>query len=111
MAQEVKGIVGLCRHVLTSRMHVAIASLGMGIPVTTFVYGGKFEGLYEHFGLRSGMLAPRDLAGEEALTHVLTARIRESGDEAAHIAIRLPHVLDLARRNYQGIGSSVSRSM
>jgi polysaccharide pyruvyl transferase WcaK-like protein len=104
LAQEVKRILGFCGHVITSRMHVAIGALGMGVPVTSFVYRGKFEGLYQHFGLTDGLLEPTEAArGVEPLLHTFTRRLARSADEAAWIAGRLPDIVKLARRNYENL--------
>lgn len=50
-AAEIKWIAGQLDFVVSSRMHLAIAALGQGTPAFCFEYQGKFEGLFELFGL------------------------------------------------------------
>lgn len=50
-ASEIKQICSSLDGVFTGRMHLAIAALGMGVPIFGIVYQGKFEGLLEHFEL------------------------------------------------------------
>ena len=51
-ADEIKRVAGLVDMIVSARMHLAIAALGMGKPVVGIAYQGKFEGLWECFGLR-----------------------------------------------------------
>lgn len=51
VANEIKAVAGQCDLVVTGRMHVAIAALGMGIPAIAYSYNNKFEGLFKHFDL------------------------------------------------------------
>lgn len=55
-ANEIKKAAGCCSVVITGRMHVAIAALGMGVIPICYPYGDKFEGLLSHFGLESSKL-------------------------------------------------------
>ena len=50
-ADEIKAVLGECDALIAGRMHISIAALGQGVPVLGLVYQGKFEGLWEHFGL------------------------------------------------------------
>lgn len=59
-AREVKAICGFLDVVLTGRMHLAIAALGMGIPVGCVTYQDKFEGLMAHFQLDNSLLLPAE---------------------------------------------------
>jgi polysaccharide pyruvyl transferase WcaK-like protein len=52
-------IKSICNHIdlaLTGRMHVAIACLGVGVPVLCITYQGKFEGLFQYFEIDERML-------------------------------------------------------
>ncbi len=42
--------------IVTGRMHVAIASLSVGVPAISMTYQDKFEGLYQLFGLEGMMI-------------------------------------------------------
>ncbi len=55
-AADLKAVAGLLDGVITGRMHLAIATLGMGVPVLSLTYQDKFEGLYRHFDLPSELL-------------------------------------------------------
>lgn len=59
-AADLKALAGELDGVITGRMHLAIAALGMGVPVLSLTYQDKFEGLYRHFGLpKTLLLAPQ----------------------------------------------------
>ncbi|WP_407946860.1 Coenzyme F420 hydrogenase/dehydrogenase, beta subunit C-terminal domain [Oxalobacter aliiformigenes] len=45
----VKTVIPLMDVVISSRMHLAIASLSRNVPVLSFVYQDKFEGLYNFY--------------------------------------------------------------
>ena len=60
-ARQVKAISGHCDLILSGRMHLAIASLGQGVPVVCLTYQDKFEGLMEHFGLKGNTFLPRSI--------------------------------------------------
>lgn len=48
-AAQLKAIAGCTDGVITGRMHLAIASLGMQRPVAAMTYQDKFQGLFLHF--------------------------------------------------------------
>ena len=102
-APVAKRMFSWCRHVVTSRMHVAIASLSSGVPVTCFPYHGKFEGLFEHFQLDDDGLIELHSFPEEpaALACRLSTRIGIADGLRAGIAARLPSVVALARSNFE----------
>lgn len=100
-AATLKALAGKLDGVVTGRMHLAIASLGMGVPVLCLTYQDKFEGLYNHFDLpKEYLLPPRifDTEGalEEALQRFLTAlpALRQA------VAQELPRVSELAQANF-----------
>ncbi len=74
-AAEVKCIMGLVDFCITGRMHVAIATLGMRVPVTGLSYGGKFEGLFSGFGIEESVMDPRELTNTEAFSEKLSVLI------------------------------------
>jgi polysaccharide pyruvyl transferase WcaK-like protein len=57
---ESKALIELCDFIIGNRMHIAILALSMGIPVISFVYQGKFEGLYSFFDLSHSLLFEKD---------------------------------------------------
>lgn len=71
-AAELKGIAGVMDGIVTGRMHLAIASLGMGVPVAALTYQDKFQGLMRHFSLPDDLLlAPEKLLNDEPLVSLL----------------------------------------
>lgn len=48
---QIKAMTSRCDMLISSRMHLAIAALGMGVPVMGASYQDKFEGLFQHFNL------------------------------------------------------------
>jgi polysaccharide pyruvyl transferase WcaK-like protein len=102
----VKRILGSCNHVFSGRMHTAIAALGMGVPVSCFPYRGKFEGLLKHFGLCDSIIEVEHMRGDaEVMSHRFAERVSKSSAESEKIAEKLPEVLALARKNFEGIGA------
>jgi polysaccharide pyruvyl transferase WcaK-like protein len=101
MADELKALTGSCDLVMTGRMHLAIAALGMGVPIAVVSYQDKFEGLLEHFGLdRSALISPRQLGDFESVWNWMEAALHSRIELAAQVRAKLPGVLDLARRNF-----------
>jgi len=101
-ARQLKTIAGRCRHIFTCRLHLGIAALGMGRPITCFPYQGKFEGQFEHFGLPSdGLLAPDSLPDDDGcLAELLERRIEQSELLATFVQRRLPAIQALSRSNF-----------
>ncbi len=99
-AAELKAIAGEVDLVITGRMHLAIASLGMGTPVAAMTYQGKFQGLFQHFGLSDEFLiSPAQLAGEGALSAFVIRAIDAQQQLKAQVEHKLPEVLALAQKN------------
>ncbi|MBI1338319.1 MAG: hypothetical protein GC164_15360 [Phycisphaera sp.] len=104
-ARVLKRLAGMCRHVFSCRMHLAIATLGMARPVSCFPYQGKFEGLFEHFGLDRGGLLSRDQLPKSSaeLAHWMSGRLDQTDALAAQVAAKLPEIKRLAWKNYGGL--------
>lgn len=103
-AQQLKCIAGQCAHVFTCRLHLGIATLGMGRPVTGFPYQGKFEGQFEHFGLSDGLIYKDQLPGTvDGMTEIFRRRIQSSDDLARRVRDRLPAVQALSMKNFAGL--------
>lgn len=101
-SSRIKAMVGCLDAVITGRMHLSIASLGMGVPVFCFSYHGKFEGLLRHFSLPL-WLAPEAtilLERDELLTEVV--RFVDQHPELRQIVISAwPAVKKASERNYE----------
>jgi colanic acid/amylovoran biosynthesis protein len=102
---EIKSIVSHLDGVITGRMHLAIASLGMGKPVLALTYQDKFEGLFGHFELPSWLLATPEAASNPADLLVLMDRFSASiGPLTNQVEALLPAVQLAARRNLEPLG-------
>ncbi|XZE54239.1 polysaccharide pyruvyl transferase family protein [Planctomycetaceae bacterium SH139] len=107
-SRSLKFIAGQCTHVFTCRLHLGIATLGMGRPMTGFPYQGKFEGQFELFGLEHDGLIPPDRfpSTVEDMVGMMRNRISQSESLSEQITRHLPKVLELAMRNFDGLGVS-----
>ncbi len=63
-AEELKALASGLDALFTSRMHLGIAALGMGKPISAFAYQGKFVGLFKHVGLPEKLILPPERACE-----------------------------------------------
>lgn len=99
-AWEVKGLAGKLDFVVTGRMHLAIAAMGMGVPALCTVYQDKFEGLMQHFGLEGTTISPEDVLAERCDDQLLRMTAHHA-DLGARIRERLPFVKDLSRKNFE----------
>ena len=102
-AQEVKSLVGQCKHIITSRMHVAIASLSMERSITCIPYAGKFEGLYQHFQMFGAGIDRLKLDDETYVAEILEKRIANSDAMKVQLTEKLFHVKSLAQSNFNGL--------
>lgn len=98
---DAKALVGHLDGVITARMHLAIATLGMGRPVLVLTYQSKFEGLLRHFGLSddSKLDAPQT-QDRLAVTSAVESFIGRTDRLALQVAERLPSVMVLARATF-----------
>lgn len=99
-AAQVKRIAGMLDGIITGRMHLAIAGLGMGIPVAGFGYLDKFEGLMVHFGIDVKYVQNlTELADEQRLLEFILAFKRDLSPIRHSVQDRLPSVMKLALKN------------
>ena len=98
-APEVKGLVGLVDLAVTGRMHLAIAALGMAVPVVALAYQGKFDGMMQRFAFGQMAFDPRSF--DQAAVYACCVRLLENGG-SVKAALRqcLPAVLALAHANF-----------
>lgn len=100
-ASTLKALAGKLDGVVTGRMHLAIASLGMGVPVLCLTYQDKFEGLYNHFNLpREHLLPPKIFDTEGALEEALLRFLATLPALRQTIARERPRVTELAQTNF-----------
>lgn len=101
-AADLKAMAGLTDGVITGRMHLAIATLGMGLPVMSLTYQDKFEGLYRHFGLPGKLLLPPAAFSQgDTLDKAVSGFIADLAPLRETVDAALPGVLALARQNYR----------
>lgn len=100
-ASTLKALAGRMDGVVTGRMHLAIASLGMGVPVLCLTYQDKFEGLLRHFDLSPDLLlAPDVLIGRDVLKTKLMHFLSTLPELSHKVRTELPRVLALAEGNF-----------
>ncbi len=99
-AAEIKSICGEIDLVFTGRMHLAIASLGQGVPVAGVTYQGKFEGLFAHFDLQGMTIAPEKAFQPGAMASFLTDIIAKHQELRQTVQINLPKVKALSSLNF-----------
>lgn len=98
-ADQLKAICGLLDGLISSRMHLAIAALGMGVPVMAATYQGKFEGLFKHFELDEiYLLKPHTLLSDRMI-EVFNYFLNTLPLQRAQIEVKLPQVLELSNNN------------
>lgn len=92
-AAELKAKAGLMDGVVTGRMHLAIASLGMGVPVAGLTYQDKFQGLMKHVDLpQDFLLSPAQLREPRRFIDMLLKFQAQMPALRARVEERLPEV-------------------
>jgi polysaccharide pyruvyl transferase WcaK-like protein len=84
---------------ITGRMHMGIASMGVGTPTLFQDYQGKVEGLLALFELPDMKYDAEDVLAPERLTAMAADRLARHGDIVAQIAARIDGVRALSARN------------
>lgn len=98
---RIKSLVGRLDLVVTGRMHLAIAALGMGTPTLCMAYQDKFEGLYAHFDLPASELLQADTLQMAELGSCIHEALRRRELTVQKIKGRIPAVIRLAERNLE----------
>jgi len=97
---EIKSLASHLDGVVTGRMHLAIAALGMGKPVAALTYQDKFEGLLDHFALPDWLLMTPEAASDPDELRLRLLRFTDALDElASQVGMRLPDVERASHRN------------
>lgn len=103
-AGELKTIADTLDGVITGRMHLAIAALGQGVPVLTFAYQGKFEGLMKHFAFPDWVVVrPIEVLGNESLVGTIKQFISALPELKTQLDSKLPAVLNATRSTFKGL--------
>jgi colanic acid/amylovoran biosynthesis protein len=99
-AAEIKQLCGKLDLVLTHRMHLAIAALGMGTPALALNYQGKVEGLYQLFNWPSGLVCPWLGSDERIALAATVCQCLDRLDELrTHLLAQLPRLFEMSLRN------------
>jgi colanic acid/amylovoran biosynthesis protein len=99
-AAELKQLAAKLDGVVTGRMHLAIAALGSGVPVATFAYQDKFEGLLMLFGLPQTTLGTlSQLLDVHRLAHFIESFLHELPELGVLVHSALPEVMQKAESN------------
>lgn len=99
-AAQIKAVAGLMDGVVTGRMHLAIAALGMGVPTAALTYQGKFQGLFDHFELPEDLLLPPGKALDpDQLYALLSSFLERIPVLRLKVAERLPVVKKRSQLN------------
>ncbi|MBN1688568.1 MAG: polysaccharide pyruvyl transferase family protein [Candidatus Omnitrophica bacterium] len=106
-ACEIRDICAQLDFLLASRMHLAIAALSQAVPAAGISYQGKFEGLFQLFGMDSMCLRVSDIITPGVLPDFLKLRIIENKDWKDRIERKLGEIRGLARNNFEGMGKAV----
>lgn len=98
-ASQLKALCSLLDGLVSSRMHLAIAALGMDVPVMAATYQDKFEGLFRHFLLdESFLLSPQQFLSLD-MVECFERFINGLPKMKVQIKEQLPHALELSRNN------------
>ena len=103
MSWELKHLAGMVDVVMTGRMHLAIAALGMGTPPLCIAYLNKFEGLFQLFEIDGLVVSPDSVARPEAMLAKLEDLVTRRAELEAAIQAKLPDVLALSLKNFEGL--------
>ncbi len=100
-ARVLKGLMGEFDAVVSGRMHLSIASLGMGVPVFALDYNDKAAGLLAHFGLDTRHVAEvPEIRDPGRLVARLGDFLRDVPAMRARIADRAAQVKGMACANF-----------
>lgn len=99
-AAQIKSVAGKLDGLISGRMHLAIAALGMATPIAAFGYLGKFEGLFQHFAIDPRHLGNlTQLLDQRALTPFLLEFSDNLSANRDCVRTRLPTITNLASKN------------
>lgn len=100
-AAEIKWLAGQLDFIVSSRMHLAIASIGQGTPVFCFEYQGKFKGLFELIEMPemlSSMEAVR--AAPQRVVDAVLAHVDNATSIRNRLKLKATTLTALAERNF-----------
>lgn len=96
---ESKILAQLCDFVITCRMHLAIAALSQGIPPISFIYQGKFEGLYKMYNFDKKLYFERNSFSQDEFSDAVKYVSENCLALSKHINKKNEMVFALAKKN------------
>lgn len=110
-AATLKAVSGRLDGVVAARMHLAIATLGMGVPTLCITYQDKFEGLFRHFELPETLLLdPADLLREDVLAERIQVFLSSISTLRDKVATKRASVLQQSLKNFAILDYSLHQS-
>lgn len=101
-ASEIKGLLKFVDGVITGRMHLSIAALGIGKPVLLFSYQGKFSGLIKHFNLPEWLeINPNKALNQKYLQKTFECFFNDLESLTELVESKLPVVKSLALNTFK----------
>jgi coenzyme F420-reducing hydrogenase beta subunit/polysaccharide pyruvyl transferase WcaK-like protein len=94
---EVKSVVKLFDLVITSRMHLAIAAFSRNIPVISFIYQGKFEGLYAFYNFKEKLMFDNRTFESDELRKAINYALENNLSKI--IEQKNPEIFELSKKN------------
>lgn len=100
---DVKFVMRIFDLVITGRMHPAIAALSLDIPVISFVYQDKFEGLYSFYKFKQNYLFDKKSFDSVKLKNIIDYSLKNIKKVKTHINKKNKHIKRLAEKNIQAL--------
>lgn len=104
-AKEIKAAVSMFDGVISGRMHLMIASLGVGVPVFGIEYKGKMLGLLNHVGLNAKSLttAYEIISDPLAVRQKLSVFLEELDTTRSAVVAKGPVLKAMSSLNFAGL--------
>jgi colanic acid/amylovoran biosynthesis protein len=100
-AAELKGLAAMVDGILTGRMHLAIAALGVGTPIFGIDYKDKMEGLFQLFEIDAAMRTnAHEIIGSDCGEQKLLLFVQNLRPERERLRARHPGVREMALANF-----------
>lgn len=96
---QIKCIVAQLDFVISARMHLAIACLGMATPVLVINYQDKFSGLLQHFNLPQDYLFEPEQVLSGRFEQEVALMCQQHQQVRSQLQLTLPKVKRLCREN------------
>jgi colanic acid/amylovoran biosynthesis protein len=106
-ALELKGILGLCGGVISSRYHAIISALSQGVPVLATGWSHKYEALFKEYDIPASCLTPS--LEPEALKRKIEEMIEK--DRRAETIRKITHAGALCKEQARGMWQKVFAAM